>query len=202
MKVYTFLIALSKQVYIIIVRHLTNFPLIDILIRRCLYQDGGEDVYAQDDENTSKQTRVMFELQGLAHTIKRYLNTLAETQGLPKPGTGKGISGTNLFIIGYLYENRDKDVFQKDLEEKMNVRRSTISKVLQIMEAKDLIRREQVEQDGRLKKIVLTETSLEGIRGWLANTKEIESKMTRNFTPEELDQFYYLLNKAKQNFNN
>ena len=154
----------------------------------------------QEDELTRKRTMVTFEMQGLAHMIKRYMDSLAESQGLPRPKRGRGISGTNLFIIAYLYENREKDVFQKDLEEKMNVRRSTVSKVLGIMEGKDLIRREQVAHDGRLKKIVLTQNALDGIEAFRKNSRKVESRLTRGFTEEELDQFYYLLNKAKQNF--
>lgn len=154
----------------------------------------------QEDELTRKRTMVTFEMQGLAHTIKRYMDSLAETQELSRSGRGRGISGTNLFIIAYLYENREKDVFQKDLEEKMDVRSSTVSKVLQIMEGKDLIRREQVACDGRLKKIVLTRNALEGIENFKKNSRKVESRLTRGFTEEELDQFFYLLNKAKQNF--
>ncbi len=154
----------------------------------------------QEDDLTRKRTMVTFEMQGLAHMIKRYMDSLAVSQGLPKPQRGKGISGTNLFIIAYLYENRDKDVFQKDLEEQMNVRRSTVSKVLQIMEGKELIRRERVAHDGRLKKIVLTQNALEGIENFKKNSRRAESRLTRGFTEEELNQFYYLLHKAKKNF--
>lgn len=156
-------------------------------------------MFPEDDEDSRKRTRIMFELIGVAHAGKRYMDSLAESQGLPRPEAGRGISGTNLFILAYLYENRDREIYQKDLEEKMNVRRSTVSKVLRIMEEKALIRREQVAQDGRLKRIVLTQHSMEGIRRWLSNSRKVESKMTGNFTDEELDQFYYLLNKAKEN---
>lgn len=154
----------------------------------------------QEEELARKRRMVTFEMQGLAHTIKRYMNSLAEAQDLSMSGRNKGISGTNLFIIAYLYENREKDVFQKDLEEKMNVRRSTVSKVLQIMEGKDLIRREQVACDGRLKKIVLTPSALKGIENFKKDSLKVESRLTKGFTEEELDQFFYLLNKAKQNF--
>lgn len=149
---------------------------------------------------TDKRIRVVYEMQGLAHSIKRYMDSLAETQGLPRPKDGRGISGTNLFIMAYLYEHRDRDIFQKDLEEQLNVRRSTISKVLQIMEEKELIRREQVARDGRLKKIVLTEQSMERVGLWRERSRQIESRLTKGFSEEELEQFCYLLNKAKHNF--
>lgn len=159
-------------------------------------------MYPDEHDLSDKQKRVTYELYGLGHTIKRYLDALTEKEGIPHHPGGKGISGANLMIIGYLYENRHRDVFQRDLEEKLNVRRSTISKVLQIMESKDLITREQVEQDGRLKKIVLTQRSLEGITFWKQHSSQMESRLTRGFTEEELDQFFCLLHKAKNNLEN
>lgn len=163
-------------------------------------QENQKHLQKQEQEPFVDHTKILFELYGLGHTIKRYMDALAESQGVPHPKTGKGISGANLMIIAYLYENQDKDVFQKDLEEKLNVRGSTVSKVLRIMESKGLIQREQVTYDGRLKKIVLTQTSMEGIKNWMANTKKVESRMTKNFTPQELEQFDSLLRKAKKNF--
>lgn len=50
----------------------------------------------------------------------------------------------------------DQDFFQKDLEAALDVRRSTISSVLGLLEKKGYIRRESVSSDARLKKLVLT----------------------------------------------
>lgn len=155
---------------------------------------------SEESTDADKRIRVVYEMQGLTHSIKRYMDSLAETQGLPRLKDGRGISGTNLFIMAYLYEHRDRDIFQKDLEEQLNVRRSTISKVLNIMEEKELIRREQVARDGRLKKIVLTEQSMERVGLWRERSRQIESRLTRGFTEEELEQLCFLLNKAKHNF--
>ena len=61
------------------------------------------------------------------------------------------------WIACYLYENSDKDVFQKDLEAKFSIARSTASGILQLMEKKGFIERVSVERDARLKEIILTE---------------------------------------------
>ena len=44
-----------------------------------------------------------------------------------------------------------------NLENEFQVNRSTITKIVQVMERKGYIRRETVPQDGRLKQLVLTE---------------------------------------------
>lgn len=152
---------------------------------------------ALENEALYKRSKASVELYGLVHGIKRYLDGLAEKQGIFH--MGKGVSGANLFIMMHLYDNKDKDIFQKDLEEKLNVRRSTVSKILGIMENKGMIRREQVEHDARLKKIVITDTAHKKIENWKVNSKKMESQLFKGFSEEELDQFYYLIHKAKQN---
>ncbi|MCB6992970.1 MarR family transcriptional regulator [bacterium 210820-DFI.6.37] len=51
---------------------------------------------------------------------------------------------------------KDQDIFQKDLEAALDVRRSTISNILGLLEKKDYVRRESVRSDARLKKLALT----------------------------------------------
>lgn len=51
----------------------------------------------------------------------------------------------NGWVIVYLAHNSDRDVFQRDLEERFNVRRSTVSNILSLMEKKGLIKRESVD---------------------------------------------------------
>ncbi len=151
-------------------------------------------------ESNQKVTEVTFELQILAHMMKRYLDSLVEADKLPVPDTGKGLSGANMFIMRYLYENRDREVYQKELEEQMNVRRSTISKVLQIMEKKGLIRREQAEHDARVKRITLSVQSQHNMEMFWENIEQMQRRLTGGFTDEELEQFLYLIRKAKKNF--
>lgn len=151
-------------------------------------------------ESNQKVTEVTFELQILAHMMKRYLDSLVEADKLPVPDTGKGLSGANMFIMRYLYENRDREVYQKELEEQMNVRRSTISKVLQIMEKKGLIRREQAEHDARVKRITLSVQSQHNMEMFWENIEQMQRRLTGGFTDEELEQFLYLIRKEKKNF--
>ena len=56
------------------------------------------------------------------------------------------------WIIRYLYENREQDIFQKDIEQRFAVGRSTVTNLIQLMEKKGFVKRESVKQDARLKK--------------------------------------------------
>ena len=92
-----------------------------------------------------------FELRSLNNLIRRYFEFSSHRKEI------ETITGNNGWIIGYLAENADKDIYQKNVEEYFTIARSTASKVLNLMEQKGLIQRQAVAQDKRLKKIVLTE---------------------------------------------
>ena len=66
------------------------------------------------------------------------------------------ISGHNMIVIEYLIKH-EEPVYQRDLENHFFVRRSTVSKVLRLMEEKGMIERLSVHDDARLKQIVLTD---------------------------------------------
>lgn len=65
------------------------------------------------------------------------------------------------WIIRYLYENREQDIFQKDIEQRFAVGRSTVTNLIQLMEKKGFVKRESVKQDARLKKVILTKKGLQ-----------------------------------------
>ena len=86
-------------------------------------------------------------------------------------------------IIAYLEEHGE--VYQRDLENEFQVNRSTITKIVQIMERKGYIRRETVPQDGRLKRLVLTDLG----RGLYARLRwcgeSTNQEMMNALSPEE-----------------
>lgn len=103
-------------------------------------------------------------------------------------------------IIKYLYENAKRgDLFQRDLEQYFFIRRSTATGILNLMERDGLIRRESVEYDARLKKLVLTDTALEHHRQFNRLIAENEALMEKGLTAEELDQFFAVADKIKKN---
>ena len=70
------------------------------------------------------------------------------------------VSMANSYVLFYLHDHKDEDVFQKDFEENFGITRSTASKILSLMETKGLVARESVAGDARLKKITVTEKEI------------------------------------------
>lgn len=132
------------------------------------------------------------QLASLNHLIKRNLqNELS--------GELMRISAANGYILVYLYENKQKDVFQRDLEEYFNITRSTASKVLSLMETKGLIRRGGVDGDARLKKIVITKEGEMMLEALSDSRKQMEDKLTDGFSEDELDRLHDYLRRMKEN---
>lgn len=136
------------------------------------------------------------ELHSLNNLIRRYFDFSSHRKEV------ETITGNNGWIIGYLSKNTDKDIYQKDLEKHFTITRSTASKVLRLMEQKELIQKQSVDHDARLKKIVLTEKASK-ITGLMKEDGErMEQTLTRGFTNEELDMLYSYIQRMKENISN
>lgn len=135
-----------------------------------------------------------FEIRILSNLIKRHIDNSAARAEV------ESVTGTNMWVIIYLVHHKDEEVFQKDLEQNFSVRRSTMSNILALMEKKELIIRESVPQDARLKKLVLTEKSLQLYEMMEKDREETESLITAGLTADEIRTFLSILNKMKKNF--
>ncbi len=132
------------------------------------------------------------QLGAITHLVKRTIESESSSELMK-------ISAANGYILFYLYENKDRDVFQKDLEEAFDITRSTTSKILSLMEAKGLVKRGTVAGDARLKKIAITEKGEEMRRTLIENRERMEARLTEGFTEEEKAQLYSYLKRMKDN---
>lgn len=107
--------------------------------------------------------------------------------------------GVHGWAIAYFYENRGKDIFQKDFENKFSIRRSTASNILKLMEKNGFITRESVDSDARLKKIVLTDKAVRVHNLISDNIKRREERLRRGVSEEELATFFAVMQKFKEN---
>ena len=118
---------------------------------------------------------------------------------IPAVRENKNLTSIQFWVLTFLFREAGRDVFQRDVEAEFNIRRSTATEILKAMEANGLIRREPVEYDARLKKIV-TLPYAEEIRKQLeAQVDRTERYLTEGFTKEELAQFYEFIRRFKEN---
>lgn len=108
------------------------------------------------------------------------------------------------WVIGFvqLRKNKGLDTFQKDIEEEFSINRSTASEMLKLMSKRNLIERQSVDYDGRLKKIVLTNKSLD-ILEWIDQTIiQQHELLTKGLTTQEIDDFMKIADKMIDNLVN
>ena len=111
----------------------------------------------------------------------------------------QNLTGSNGWILDFLYEHEGENIYQRDLENTFSITRSTVSKVVKLMESKGLIRRESVFHDARLKKLLLTDKGREVHRLAAKANSELEKRIASGFSPEELEQLGQYLERIKRN---
>lgn len=108
-------------------------------------------------------------------------------------------TNTHGWVIGYLYDNRNKNVYQKDIEKQFGVRRPTMTEILKLMEKNGLVRRVRDKSDARLKLIELTDLALEIHENHEKDIENFEKRIRKNISDEELDCFFRIIDKISEN---
>lgn len=127
------------------------------------------------------------ELQKVSNQIRRHMDSILKQFD---------ITSVQGMIIHYVYDHsQGTDVFQKDLEKAFDLRSSTLTGILQLMESRELIRRVSVAADARLKKIVLTEKSVHIQKQIFTAIRQNEAAFRSCLDPQEIDLFFDLLGR-------
>ena len=109
------------------------------------------------------------------------------------------ITSANANILRFLAKNQNTDIYQKTIEENFSITKSTTSKILKLMEQNGLIKRLGVDNDARLKKIILTEKGLainESVRNVL---DDVEKRALDGFNEEEIELLYSFFDRIRTN---
>lgn len=106
---------------------------------------------------------------------------------------------TQMQIIEYILEHMDEDIYQKDLEKVLKLRRATVSGVLQTMEKNNLIERFTDSEDSRAKKIILNEKAREIFLKNKQKINELEETVTSNISKSDLEVFSNVIEAMKKN---
>ena len=111
----------------------------------------------------------------------------------------RNISNTQQLIIEYMLENKDRDIYQKDLEKDLNFSRATVSSVLKTMERNKAIKRSVSKIDTRTKRIVLKDYALEAYDKGKKIRKEVSLAATNNISSKDLETTMKVLDQINNN---
>ena len=107
------------------------------------------------------------------------------------------LTKTQSLVLSYI--NSNKEIYQKDIEKRFSIRRSTATEILNLMEKRNLIKRTPSKIDKRLKNIEITEEGIKLEKVGKEKIKELEKHMTKSLTKEEKKELIRLLEKVEQN---
>ena len=118
-----------------------------------------------------------YEINTLEHLIGRKI------VGIVQANNFGDITMMQAWIMQFLYENREKEVYQKDIEKHFCITRSTVTSILQLMEKKGYIE----------KAIAIQKQNSFEIH------QSFERTLREGLSDEELDVFFHCIEQMKKN---
>ena len=126
-------------------------------------------------------------------SISKLLEARVKAEGLDEVTLMHG------WILRYLYEHQDAEIYQKDIEKYFGICRSGVTNIIQALEKKGLVCRASVASDARLKKVMLTEAGRESHEKLGEIFKRMDAELEEGITEEELQAFLRVTHKVHLN---
>ena len=109
------------------------------------------------------------------------------------------ITGSNGWILGYLADHENEEIYQKDIEKYFGICRSAVTNIIQTLEKKGYICRASVANDARLKKVMLTEKGRENHEKLGEIFQKMDAQLEEGITEEEFHAFMHVIDKVYYN---
>lgn len=142
-----------------------------------------------------KKYRVLYDIKSLETLLVR---TFISDMLVQKEKSKSFPTPTQMQIIEYIVDAKT-DVYQKDLERVLNLRRATVSGVLHTMEKNHLLERVSSDSDARVKKIILNPKTRNLFLEHKNKLEEIENLVTKDISESNLEVFSNVLSSMKRN---
>lgn len=111
-----------------------------------------------------------------------------------------GLTNMQRHVLHFiLFSTLHGEIYQKDVEAEFEIRRSTATGILKLMEKHGFIERESDERDGRLKRIIPTPKAVAMRQEVLGNIRDIQAKMVEGIEPEEFEVCMRVLARMSRN---
>ena len=130
-------------------------------------------------------------INALSKKIRRFCDRNAAAMGL---------TGTQGQVLCYIFiTSQWQDIYQRDIEDVFEIRRSTATGILQLLERDGYIERVSVPTDARLKKIVLTAKAQELQTKVIREADRVEKLLKNGLSEEEVNIYIRLSDRICNN---
>lgn len=117
---------------------------------------------------------------------------------LKKEQQSEKLTQVQVHVLMYIHRHEGQ-VFQKDIEQHLKVRRSTATQILNVLERESYVERMRLESDARMKEIVVTDKTLALIDSMEKHMKETESMLRVNISKDDMETFFKVIDQIKEN---
>ena len=130
-----------------------------------------------------EEFHLMGEFKKISNLVKRKVDCSDVIKQLSE------LTGMQGHIIGFVGKQNacGREVYQKDIENEMFLRRSSVTGILTAMEDKGFIKRESVKSDKRINKIVLTDKAKEFNKSVIAYFDDLDKEVEGIFSEKEYE---------------
>ena len=137
------------------------------------------------------------------HDVGRMINTLShqlKRQMCMHESEDSLKTNMQRLVLHYiLFQSLQRDIYQKDIEKEFQIRRSTATGILQILEKNGFITRDPVKEDARLKKLTPTAKATGVRQRILDNIHYIEDLLAKDIPEEKLAVCREVLQQMSEN---
>ena len=137
-----------------------------------------------------EQIHVGHQIHKMDRTISKLLEMRVKDEGLDEATLMHG------WILRYLYEHQEQDIYQKDIEKYFGICRSGVTNIIQALEKKGQVYRASVETDARLKKVMLTEKGKSSHEKLGEIFQKMDADLEDGISEEESQAFMNVINKV------
>ncbi|KRM58627.1 MarR family winged helix-turn-helix transcriptional regulator [Secundilactobacillus malefermentans] len=134
------------------------------------------------------------------------VNTLFEkalSKRIDKTNSPKRLTGGQMSVIAYLYDNPDDVIYQRDLEKIFNLSRPTINGIIKRLSENGSIEIVPDEKDKRYKRIMLSKEALDAMikyrPAFEQEVKQVENEMTQGLDEKQVQDLKHLLDVCRDN---
>ncbi|MGX6979983.1 MarR family winged helix-turn-helix transcriptional regulator [Vagococcus elongatus] len=140
------------------------------------------------------ESKISLRIRMTANKLNRKAAEILKEDGQPA-------SGMQMQILNFIHGKYKQGiyVYQKDIEQVFDIRRSTATGILQTMEKRALIQRESDRLDNRLKVILLTDLGKQKVKDNISKLKMFDELLVQGVTENELEAFLIVLAKISKN---
>ena len=149
---------------------------------------------SEQQELTLDHGRIVgFYAHDLSKKMKNYIQNQTVSDG------DDPTAASHAWLIGYLCNNRDQEIYQRDLEDKLHLAKSSIATILQTLESAGYIRRETAPHDARQKLVVVTEEGCEFEQRMRRRILAAETQARKDIPEKDMDVFFRIVQQMLDN---